>query len=95
MATLSFSFETGSIPISRIINGLAFQFGYNDTIPNPDYGVVEGAPTTLPNPQTKAQFVKQKIKRFIVDGVHAAEKTLAERAIRDSIPPVNPITLDD
>lgn len=48
MATLTFSYDTGSVTTAEVVDGLAAFHGYQATI--------NGAP----NPQTKAQFVKQR-----------------------------------
>lgn len=44
---LKFEYETGSVPISRIIDAFAVNYNYQETIPNP---VRMGMPQTIPNP---------------------------------------------
>jgi len=68
MATLSFSFDTGSVPTSRITNALATNYGYQATIPDP-----QNPESTIANPETKAQFAQRMVKKFLIDNVKAAE----------------------
>lgn len=65
MAQLDFSFNTGTLTLNEIRNAFAAEYGYQDTIPNPNAGQ-EGQPATIPNPQTKAQFTRRKIKEHIL-----------------------------
>jgi hypothetical protein len=81
MALLTFSFDTGATPISRIVDAFALQHHYEAFLED---GVT-------PNPETKAQFAKRVIGRFIKDTVRAAETKAAEDAARDGISDV-PLT---
>ena len=65
MATLSFSFDTGSVTLARITDAMAITYGYQATI--------DGSP----NPQTKVQFARSQIKRIIIEAVHNAERQTA------------------
>ena len=54
MATLSFSFDTGNITTSRIVNAIAKAHGYQDEVRNPDWfidlnGVESPVPKYIPN----------------------------------------------
>lgn len=74
MATLTFSFDTGTVPISRIVDAMALEYGYSATLP-------DGSA----NPQTKAQFGKAQIGRIIREAVRnqeaSAAKITAEAAV--------------
>lgn len=75
MALLTFSYDTGAIPLLRIVDAFASQHGYSPFL---DDGVTS-------NPETKAQFTRRVIGRFIKDVVRAAETKAAEDAARDGI----------
>lgn len=97
MATLSFSFDTGVITASRIINAIAQVYGYQTEVRNPAWFIDENGleapvPKYIPNPQTKAQFAKQQVKRFIVDSVYKAE---SNDAVVAATVTVTTITLGD
>jgi len=97
MATLSFSFDTGNITTSRIVDAIAQVYGYTAEVRNPDWfidenGVETPVPKYIPNPQTKAQFAKQQVKRFIVDAVYKAE---SNEAVVIATASVTTITLGD
>lgn len=68
MATLSFSFETGAIPTSRIVNALAANYSYQATIPDP-----QSPGDTIANPESKADFAKRMVKRYLIDNVRSYE----------------------
>lgn len=78
MATLTFSFDTGNVPISRIVDAMAIKYGYQATIPDP-----ENAGGMIPNPETKAQFGRRQIRNIIVSAVKEAE-VLAAREVAES-----------
>ncbi len=68
MATLSFSFDTGNVPVSRIVDAVATVYGYNPNVVDPN-----NPAQTIPNPQTKAAFAKQVIRKILIDAVREAE----------------------
>lgn len=88
MATLEFKFETGNIPISRIVNAIATYNGYQDTAPSP-----LDANVSIPNPETKQQFAKKVIKDIIISMVKAQEineiKKVAEEQAKNSVTPIS------
>lgn len=69
MATLSFSFDTGSVPLSRIADAFAVTYGYKPEIDG------------QPNPESKADFARRMIRRHIIDIVRSGERQAAERSI--------------
>lgn len=83
MATLTFSFDTGAIPISRIIEGFSKANGYQETIPHPTE-----AGQTIPNPETKAQFCKRLIKKILIDAVLNSESREAMETAKATIQPI-------
>lgn len=80
MATLSFSFDTGSVPLTRIIDAVAVVYGYPANIDDP-----QTPGQTIPNPQTKAQFARAVIRRIIVNAVREAEMRSAKATIEASV----------
>lgn len=52
----------------RVAEAFAKSYGYSDTIPDPN-----DPNKTVPNPQTKAQFVKQKLGEYIREVVKGHE----------------------
>lgn len=82
MAVLTFSFDTGIIPLSRIVDAMAITYGYSATIPDP-----ANLGQTIPNPETKAQFGRKQIRRIIMESVRNAEviqaRTTAESGVTD------------
>lgn len=65
--TITITTPTG-VSISQAVDTLSTYWGYQATIPDP---VNPGQ--TIPNPQTKGQFVKQRIARFVKDSYLAAK----------------------
>ena len=55
--------------VDRVVSGVANQYGYQESIDNPDFSHVEEAsvtnPETIPNPQTKGSFVNQVVRGFL------------------------------
>jgi hypothetical protein len=69
MATLTFSFDTGAVPLSRIIDAFAKAYKYE--------AIINGAP----NPETKAQFARRMVQLYIRDVVVSTERNVAVAAI--------------
>jgi hypothetical protein len=80
MATLSFSFDTGSVTVARIVDAMAITYGYQATIPDP-----QNAGQSIANPETKAQFAKAQIKRIITEAVKNAEMHEARKAAEATV----------
>lgn len=73
--------------LTRVLNGFAAHHGYKDTLENPDG-------TTSPNPETKIQFARRIIRRFVLDSVKAYEAPIAaETARQTAIADVDTIVL--
>lgn len=72
MATLSVSYDTGPVPLSRITDAFADAYGWTATITN-------GGGVTVPNPETKAQFMRRKVGEYIRDVVRGQELDAARR----------------
>jgi hypothetical protein len=62
MPILTFSFDTGSVPLSRVVAGLATSFNYKPLL-------TDGSA----NPETEVQFAKRMVKQFIIAQVRNAE----------------------
>lgn len=56
MPTLTFSFNTGEVPIAEIVDAVADRTGYQSTI-------ADGSP----NPETKQQYARRMVARQIID----------------------------
>jgi hypothetical protein len=80
MATLSFSYNTGSVPLSRIVDAMAVVYGYPVNVDDP-----ENPGQTIPNPQTKAEFGRAVIRRIIIDAVREAELRPARVTAESSV----------
>lgn len=80
MAQLIFNIPDEKLP--RVINVLADRFKYQTQIEgiDPDTGQV----TLMPNPQTKAQFVKNEISKLIKNLVVDWEVELAKQTARNT-----------
>lgn len=61
----------------RVEDAFAKSYGYSDTIPDPN-----DPNKTVPNPQTKAQFLKQKIGDHIREVVKGHEANVDVEKVR-------------
>jgi hypothetical protein len=82
MANITISIPDAAMP--RIVDAFTKQFGYMDTIPDP-----ANPGQTIPNTETKNQFVQKMIRNHIKDTVAMyegmqASQTTAQQA-RDAI----------
>lgn len=77
MATLLFSFETGSVTTARIVNAICLQNDYQS--------IINGQP----NPETKAQFARRMVKEFIIYAVTVQETLAARQAAEATIQPID------
>lgn len=57
-----------AIPISHVVDVLSAYWGYMPTIPDP-----ANPGQSIPNPQTKAQFLKRRIAQFVKDSYVSAK----------------------
>ena len=76
MAKLSFSFETGELPVSELIEALATRFGYSPYI-------LDLSGNYIPNPQTKASFCRDYLRRFIIQSVREFRESQVLAEIQD------------
>lgn len=77
MPTLTFSYDTGAVPLSRIVDGVAAFHNYQAMItPNP-----QEPGTQIPNPESKSQFASRMIKQHIIMMVRSSEGRTAELAV--------------
>lgn len=70
MATITISIPDAAV--TRVTDAFTKQFAYQDTIPDPNN---PGA--TIPNPETKAQFVQRMIRNYIKEVVASYEARVA------------------
>ena len=76
MATLTFSFDTGSVTLSDLNDALATEFGYQATI------------NGQPNPETKAQYNRRILGRWIRDAYRNGKRKELVAAAEASVPDV-------
>jgi len=72
MATLTFTFDTKTTPISKITDSFVSVYGYRSMIPNPI-----NPNLLVPNPETPLQFTTRQVGRFIVETVKTTDKNNA------------------
>ena len=65
--------------LTRVLNGFSYQHGYQDQIDDP-----ANPGTLIPNPQTKSEFTKDKLKEFVKESVKAYEGSNAGKAARQA-----------
>lgn len=77
MATLLFSFETGTVPLSRIVDSICAEFNYKPMVNS------EGNPSSplIPNPETKANFARRMIKEYIIKIVKNQDTATAAQSV--------------
>ncbi len=83
MATLTFSYDTGSVSTSRITDAICSKFNYQPTIPDPN-----NVGQTISNPETKANYAKRMIKERIIAWVREQEIITATNTASDSVTPI-------
>jgi hypothetical protein len=79
MPILTFSFDTGTVPLTRIIDAFALAYNYKTTLP-------DGSA----NPETKANFARRMVKENII-GIVKSQET--KTAIETAQGTINPIVL--
>lgn len=82
MATVSITIPDGEL--NRITEAFAGYYGYQETVPDPP-----GDP--IPNPETKAQFLRARVIDYIRETVHVQELTTAVAAAESTVVDVNGI----
>ena len=75
MSLLEFSLEVGDKK-TRIIDGIAGQHSYQDQVE------VDGE--MVANPETKGEFVKRMVIRWVKENVKAYESNLAQATARET-----------
>ena len=72
--------------VDRVVSGVASQYGYQESLDNPNFDHLEEIsgenPQTIPNPQTKGEFVNQVVRGFLIENVKAWESKQAAEAAR-------------
>jgi len=80
MPTLNFSYNTGTVPLARIIDAFATAYGYKATISDPDV-----PNQTIPNPESKAEHARRRVKEYIREIVKSQELNDARRTAETSV----------
>ena len=87
MANLTVTVPDGQV--QRVLDA----FGYSATIPNPDYDPnadpPDTDPTTIPNPQTGAQFLRSRLVDHVKRIVREHEWNVAARTAADGVTEVS------
>lgn len=78
MPTLTFTFDTGIVPLGRIVDAIASVNGYSATLKD-----------GTPNPQTQAQFAREFVKKYIVSTVRDYEREQARASAVSTVADVN------
>jgi hypothetical protein len=81
MPTIEFKFTLSEQSLTRTIEGLSYQNGYEDEILAPDPEDETGL-ILIPNPETKPKYAKRMIKKYILNCVKAWEATDAAESAR-------------
>jgi len=89
--TISFSMEVADKATkNRIINGIAYQNGYQDEIEDP-----KDSSKTIPNPEPKVQFVRKVVIDWVRDNVRSYEVNNDTDAVRKvKVAEINAINID-
>lgn len=77
MPQLQFTFDTGAVPLSRIVDAIALEYGYQ--------AITNGSP----NPETKAQFSRRMIGTVIKNIVKNQDLHTARIAAEATVTPIN------
>ena len=73
---ITFTFETGSVPTSKIVDAFAAHYNYSATVLD-----VNGQP--IANPESKNNFAKRMLRNYIVVVVKAQDMAAATKTIAD------------
>ena len=77
MAVIGFEISDGKK--TRVIDALALQWGYQDQVEDPN------APgTSVPNPQTKEQFVSGHLKQTVLGWIANKQSVAAGKLAKDN-----------
>lgn len=63
--------------VGRVFDAIALHYGYRSTLEN--LQSINGEPSYIPNPQTKAQFTNEILRRFLAEHVKVYELEKARR----------------
>lgn len=84
MASITFTIPDDQT--DRVINTFATYHAYQDTVANPGHNPADPeSEETIPNPMSKAQFLKAKIVKFVLDAVRAQEQSVAILAAKAAV----------
>ncbi len=87
MAQITFTIPDAQA--ARILDGFAMHHKYRVTVDNPGFDPEEiqnPQPATIPNPESKSQFLKRKMIEFVKDSLKAEETRSAMAAARVALP---------
>lgn len=78
MATLKFEFDTGSVPLSRIVDAICSHYDYQSEVRGETGELV-------PNTETKAQFARRMVKEHIIKIVKNEDTESAVRTAKQAV----------
>jgi len=89
-----FSIAIADADVNRVMDAVAANYGWKETIPNPDFDAGQPVdpttnPETIPNTEDKFVFTNRMVRQFLTDHVRAHEvntaKAAAEAALNTSV----------
>lgn len=85
-----FSIEIADEDVSRVMDAISANYGWEANIPNPDYDPDDpNSAETIENPENKYVFTNKMVRQFLSEHVKAYEidvaKATAEAALNTSI----------
>lgn len=83
MATLTLTFDTGSVPLTKIHDAFASAYNYQATKPNPS-----NPGQTIPNPENKTDFTRRMVKQYIEDVVKSQDFKSARANAEANVSPI-------
>ena len=90
-----FQLEIADDDVSRVFDAICSNYGYQETVANPEYVVADDAvedaadpvdgdgnpiPATIANPETQGDFTHKIVRKFLGDHVRAYEIDEAKKA---------------
>jgi len=84
MATLTFTYDTGSTPASKIVDAICLEYNYQTMIFDP-----QAPGSQIPNPETKANFARRMFRQTIVNIVKNQDLIVARKSAEAGVTEIN------
>lgn len=85
MPTLTLTYDTGAVPISRILDSFATRYNWQAIIVDPNNPGTLQNPNLIPNPESKVQFATRMVRLYIVSVVRDIDERNAKAATVDIV----------